>query len=636
MLQNIRDKMEGHKWLTYLMIGALALVFAAWGAYGIVNEGFGTSDYAAKVNGEKIPLAEVNEAWQMQQPRVLQIFGGTMTDEQRNEYQQRLLDDTIRSRAILQYARKGGFRVSDKQLTEALRKEPAFQVDGQFNLQAARSALASAGITEAAYRDDLRRTQLSNQLLGSIGVSEFFTPAEMKRVMALLDEEREVRYAMLKPEAFAGTTPVDAAAIDAWYKQHAADFMQPESVQLAYAELSVADVAGSIQVTDEQLHARYERDKATYMQPETRRASHILITVDDATNDAKAAAQAKDIYAKIKAGGDFAALAKQFSKDTGSAAKGGELEWVGREDQVKEFADKLFAMKDGEISEPVKSQYGYHIIRLEGIRPAVGRTFDDVRTELTASLRNEQAATEFGHRQDQLQERLDRAGTTLDKLAQEFSMRRGEVANFERGAGGLPLGSDADLNAAVFNDAVLQGRVGGPAQLGEDRITIFQVLKHTPAKQRPLEEVKPQIVKALELERGTKAALAAAEAAAAKLAAGESFDKAVASLRTKAEAPRFVGRGSPDLPVEIRDAVFAAPRPAAGKPFSQALKVEGGGVALLQVTNSRVQAMSDNADLERLRSERELQRYARRNVDGYVADVVKSARVRRNPQAFQQ
>jgi peptidyl-prolyl cis-trans isomerase D len=636
MLQNIRDKMQSQKWLTYLMLGTLALVFAAWGAYGIVDVGFGSASYAAKVNGQEISRAEVNDIWQQQQSRLAQVFGGNITDAQREQFQQQVLDEAVRSLAATQYANKVGFRVSDEQLLEAFRREEAFQIDGKFNADMARSRLAQEGISLEVFENDLKRRLMINQLMSTISISDFFTPAEKKRVLALLDEERELRYLVLQPEAFAGNAPVDAAAIDARYKSHSEEYTQPESVHLAYAEMSLADVAATIQVSEQQLTERYERDKATYIQPETRRASHILIALDGATDDAKAAAQAKDLYARLKAGGDFAALARQFSKDTESAAKGGALEWMSREGQVKEFTDKLFAMKEGEVSEPVKTQFGYHIIRMDGLRAEAGRKLEEVRAELTATLRNELAATQFGSRQDQLQERLDRAGTTLDKLAQEFAMRRGEVLQFERGAGGLPLGSDVELNRAVFSDAVLaQGRVGGPVQLGEDRITIFQVLKHRPAALKPLEEVRASIVTVLERERGQKAALAAAEAAVAKLAAGETFDKVAAGLKAKAEPARFVGRGSPDLPVEIRDAVFAAVRPVAGQPFRKALQIEDGSVALVEVTGSRVQPMADNAQLEKMRSERELQRYSRRNADGYVAEILKSARVRKNPQAFQ-
>ncbi len=635
MLQNIRDKMQSQKWLTYLVLGALALVFAAWGAYGIVNEGFGGADYAAKVNGEKIPAAEVNSLWQQQLPQIMQAYGGNLSEAQRAEFQQRLLDNAVRSLATNQYAHKVGFRISDEQLGAAFRSEPAFQIDGKFDLVAARSRLAAAGLTEAGYVNDLKRSLLINQMFGAIGVSDFLTPGESRRLLALLDEERELHYVMLQPDAYLTSEPADAAAIDARYKSHAAEFTLPESVKLAYAELALADVAATVAVTDDMVRERYEKDKASYVSPETRRASHILITQDDST-DAQAAALARDLHARIKAGGDFAALAKQYSKDTVSAEKGGDLDWAARDIYEKEFADKLFAMKQGEVSEPVKTQFGYHIIRLDGVRPAAGRSLEDVRAELTLTMRNELAVTQFGTRQDQLQAKLERAGNTFDQLAKEFGMRRGEVAEFQRGAGGLPLGSDAELNSAVFSEAsIQQKRVGGPVQLGEDRITIFQVVEHHPAKLRPLDEVRASIVTALQRERATVAALAAAEAAAARLAKGETFEAVAASLKQKAEPARFIARSSPDLPVEIRDAVFAAARPVAGKPFVKAMKVDGGGVALLAVTGARVQPLSDNPQLQQMRSQRELKRYSEREIDGYVAEIMKSAKVRKNPQAFQ-
>jgi peptidyl-prolyl cis-trans isomerase D len=645
MLQNIGDKFKGqneggsraHRWFWYSILGALALVFIAWGPYAAVDLSFGQSSYAAKVNGETISAAEMDRQWQDQQPRILQAFGGQISEEQRVMFQQQLLDSAVRGVATRQYATGLGFRVSDAQVAKAFQEEQAFHVDGQFNLLAARSRLASLGITEAAYVAEVRQSLLANQLVGSIGVSGFLTPNESKRLLGLLDEQRETRFVLLNPTDFAGTGAFASEAIEAYYKAHTADFAVPESVHLAYAELSLADVAGSVQVTEEQLKARYEQDKATYQQAETRRASHILITVDSTTDDAKAAAQAQDLYKQITGGADFAALARQYSKDSLSAAKGGDLDWAGRDTYAKEFSDKLFSMQQGQVSEPVKTQYGYHIIRLDGIRAAQGRSFEDVRGELTAQLRNEQAGTMFGERQDRLQERIERGAGTLAELAQEFGMRRGDVAQFERGTGGLPLGSDAELNREVFSDAsISQHHVGGPLPLGEERLVIFQVTEHRPASTQPLEAVRSQVVDALTRERGATAAWAAAESAVADLGKGASFEQVAAKLKAKAEPARYVGRGSPDLPVELRDAVFAAARPEAGKPIRQALKIEGGGVAVYEVTAWRVETQLDNPQLVQLRSERELQRYTQRDIDAYLTDVMSEAKVRKNPQAFLQ
>jgi peptidyl-prolyl cis-trans isomerase D len=429
---------------------------------------------------------------------------------------------------------------------------------------------------------------------------------------------------------------VDTAAIDAYYKANAAKYTLPEAVKLAYAELSLADVAATIQVTDENLRERYEKDKANYISPERRRGRHILITVDGATTDAQASALARQLYERIKGGEDFAALAKQFSKDSASAKDGGDLNWSTREAIDKTIGDKLFAMKEGELSEPVKTQYGYHVLRLDSIQAPTGRSFEEVRSELGAAMRNELATAQFGSQQDQLQERLERGGANLDALVKEFGLRRGEVERFERGTGGLPLGSDADLNREVFSDAVLnQRRVGGPAQLGEDRLTIFQVLEHHAPQLQPLEKVRDSIVAALTRQRGAIAAAIAADKALARVNAGESLDTVAASLKIQAEPAKFVGRGAPDLPVELRDAAFALPPPAAGKPERRTVGMDGGAVALLEVSAVRVAALSDNVQLQRLRAQRELQRYSQRDMDAYLEEVMRAAKVTRNPQVLQ-
>jgi peptidyl-prolyl cis-trans isomerase D len=642
MLQNISDKLKGeggggsaHRWVWYVILGALALVFVAWGPTTVMDFSFGQNSYAAKVNGEKISAVEMNERWQSRLPALMEAYGGELTAEQRTELQQQMLAVAVRELVTKQHAREVGFRVSSSEAGRAFREEEAFQIDGQFSLQEARARLANAGITEQAYLEDLNTRLLSNRLLGVIGVSDFLTPAESRRILGLLDEEREVRYLLLDPERFAGNEPVAPEAIEAYYQSHREDFAVPESVRLAYAELLLTDVAATVAVTEDELKARYEQDKLQYVQPESRNARHILIPVADPAEDAEQAALARDLYTQIQGGADFAELARTHSKDSASAASGGELGWASRETYVPAFAEKLFSMRTGEVSEPVKTEFGYHIIKLEGIRPEVSRSFEAVREELASSLRNEKAIARFTSEQDRLQEQLETGGVNFDTLVREFNLRRGEVAHFERGAGGLPLGSDVTLNREVFSDAVVaQRRVGGPVQLADDRLTIFRVEDHTPASTRPLEEVRDEIVTALVRERGAAAALEAARKAVDDLAAGKSFEQVAAALKVKAEPARFVGRGSPDLPVELRDAVFEAPRPAEGSPVRQALKLEDGGVALFEVTGSRVQSQLDIPQLVELRTQRELQRYTRRDIEAYITGLVNDAKVKENLSAF--
>jgi peptidyl-prolyl cis-trans isomerase D len=634
MLQNIGDTLKGQRWLAYVVLGALALVFAAWGAYGIVDVGLGGGTYAAKVNGQKILAAEINEAWQRQLPRLIQFSGGNLSEVERELYQQQLLDGEIRNLASEQQARRQGYAVTSVQLAEAFRAEPAFQVDGKFNALAASGALARAGISERAYLDDLRRGQLTNQLASVIGASEFLTPVEMRRLLSLQDEQREVRFLMLPADQYSAGPAFDAAAIEAYYKANAAEFTLPEAVRLAYAELSLADVAKSVTVTEQAVRQRYETTKERFVEVESRRARHILIGIDETLDDAKALALAQDLHKRLLAGEDFAALAQQYSKDSASAVQGGDLGWASRDVYEAPFADALFALKEGAISEPVKTPYGYHLIRLDGIRAGAARSFEEMQPELMVQMRDEQAADAFGRRQEELQSRIERGGANLAQLAQEFGMRTGEIERFERDAGGLPLGSDVELNREVFSDAVLsQRRVAGPIPQGEDRLLIVQVLDHMAPTEKPLNEVRDQVVARLTHQRGSAAAASAAEAGLARLVAGEGMDKIATSLKQKAPMPMFVGRQGVDLPIEVREAAFALARPQAGMPQRQVVKLEEGSAALLEVLSARMDTVGD-PQFQALRTQREQQVYGLQSIDAYFAEVVRGAKIVKNPQAF--
>ncbi|MEO7775526.1 MAG: SurA N-terminal domain-containing protein [Steroidobacteraceae bacterium] len=637
MLQNIRDKLQGQRWLAFTMIGALGLVFALWGAYGIVDVTVGTAGYAAKVNGETIPQEEVNRVWQERQPEYLRLFGGDIPPERRDQLQNEVLDDFVRNAVILQHARDAGFRVSDAQVLQAIRREPAFQVEGQYSSDAAKARLAQAGITVAEYESDRRRLLSAQQVVGAVAGTAFMTPSEISQLLALENEQRELRYAVLAPQGYQPKPAPDAAAIQAYYDAHKADFLTGETVKLAYAELDLASLSAQVQVTDADLQARYEKNKARYVEPERRRGRHILLSVDDPKEDAAVQKKASELVAQLRGGADFAALAKAQSQDPGSAAQGGDLGWADRTVYVKPFADALFSLKQGDLSAPIKTQFGYHIIRLDEIRAGHEKTFAESKPELQAELHRDQAAEEFGNRQEQLQQQLERPGADLNRLAQQFGMKTGEIATFARGAGGAPLGSDAELNQAVFSDQVLnQRKVGGPVAVGEDKLVIVKVLEHQAPQQKPLDTVRATISTELAREQGSQAAHKAATEALAKLKGGEPFDKVLREIGATAAAPtRYVDRGDPELPVQVRDVAFASPKPVAGKPMYQLVELDQGGAALVELSNVRIAPDDGNKDLKQQRVQQELQRHGAEEADAYVNEMVRNAKVKKNLQAFQ-
>jgi peptidyl-prolyl cis-trans isomerase D len=627
MLQSIRDGLGRHKWLQYTLLGALALVFAAWGAYGFVNLNVGASSYAAEAGGEKITLQRARNAWLQMQQR----FGGAeLPDALRSRFQDQVLEGLVRDALMSERTHDLGYRATDAAVQDAIAKEPAFQIDGQFSAAAAKAVLAQNGITPDQFADDVRNSLRRSQLESGIRDSDFVTPTELARSEALQNEQREVRYAQLPADKFA-TAPIDDATIQAYYKAHQAAFMTTESARLQYAELRLDQVATTMQVSDADLHAAYEKNKSTYVVPEKRHASHILIS--GGKDDAADKKLADDVYAQAKAGKDFAQLAKQYSKDPGSADKGGDLGWADKTTFVGPFSDAVFSMSPGELRGPVKTQYGYHIIRLEEVQPGKTKTFEEARPELEADQRKNHATDRFGEIQEQLQTQLEQPGVTLEGLAKEFQLQSGEVAQFERGVGGAPLGAAPPLQELVFGDAPpAPGHIGGPVLLGDDRLVLVKVLDRHKPEAKPLAEVRDTIIAAIKKQNGSDGAFKAAQAAQAKLEAGASFDDVAKELGVTAEPARFVGRGDPAIPAQVRTTVFELPKPT-GKPVIRALKLDS-GAAVIEVSKTRVES-DVSKQLQASLGKREAERQGTEDALAYLEELRRKADVRKNPKAFE-
>ena len=633
MLQRITDTIETHKWLWYSILGALALVFAAWGAYGIVNLNFSTASFAAEADGQQISLDQAHNAWIREQGQLQQQYGGNIPAAVQKTAQDQLLESLISDALVSQHTEKLGYRVSDGELIARIRSFPAFQVAGQYSPEAAKEVLAENRLTIDDFKEELRSDLRRQQLLDGIVSSDFVTPTEGARAQELRDQEREIQYAIVPADRYKSDAPIDAAAIEAYYKAHQADYLVPESVDLRYAELTLAQVAGSQTVTDADVQAAYNKDKNRFVLPERREASHILIPFGK--DPAAALKQANQILGLAKSGQDFAALAKKYSQDPGSAKSGGSLGWIDRSGFVAPFADALFNMKSvGDIVGPVKTQYGYHIIKLDGIQPGRTKTLAEARPELEAQLKQSQATNHFGDIEDSLQSRLQDPGVTLAGLAKEFNLTTGEVPQFVEGKGGAPLGEAKALQSQVFGaSALAAGTLGGPVILDNNRMAIFEVAARQPPHVKPLAEVRDTIVAALQKQRETDAALAAANAARTELSSGTPFDQVAKSLKVSADPAKFVGRGDPSVPADILAVAFDAAKPVHG-PVYEAVPLQSGGAALIAVTQIRSGTQS-NKYLEQALEEQQIQREGNADALGYLAQLRATAKVRKNPDAFQ-
>jgi peptidyl-prolyl cis-trans isomerase D len=292
-------------------------------------------------------------------------------------------------------------------------------------------------------------------------------------------------------------------------------------------------------------------------------------------------------------------------------------------------------MSVNEIRGPVKSKFGYHIIRLDEIQPSKGRSLEEARAEIDGQLRKDKAAERFGDAQEQIQQKLEEPGAEFDALAKELNLQTGTVAEFQRGTGGAPLGDSPELQEVVFSTAVLdERRIGGPVALGEDRLVIVKALSHKKPEPKPLATVRDQIVAAIRKEEGAKAAAVAAEAARARLNVGTPFEEVAKEVGATAEPAHFVGREDPSVPAAVRDVAFKAPKPVSGKPVNRTVQLDDGSAAVVAVLGVRTEPNPATDDLERMKRE-VIMRHAQGDAIAYLDDLRRTAEVSKNPKAFE-
>ena len=634
MLQKLTDSLSTHKWLWYTILGALALVFSAWGAYGIVNLNFGSSaSDAAVVDGQAITLQQASNAWLRAQPQIAQIYGTAVSGSQRKQLQREVLEGLIRSTLMALRTQRLGYRVTRGELIEAIRHIPQFQVNGKYSAQAAEDVLDESGISLPQFERQIASQLRSNQLIDGIRASEFLTPAQIARAERLQSQRRKVQYVLFPAQRYLSAAPIPPAAIAAYYRAHRAEYTLPESVALRYGQLTLAQLESRQKISRAALQAQYRKALKQFVVPQQREASDILIGFG---KDPKAALRrAEHVLELARAGGNFAALARKYSQDPGSAANGGNLGWMSRSGYDKTFTSALFSIaKVGGIIGPLKTRFGYQIIRLDGIHPRHTRPFAAVKSQLAAELRHRLAVHRFGEIEDSLQNDLQTPGVSLAALAKRYGLTTGTIPLFLRGRGAPPLGAAPAVQNLVFGSTALAtGSFGGPIILDNDRMVIIKVLGSHGPQLKPLAEVKRGIIAVLRTRRANQAALAAAEAARREVLAGKSVPSVAQALGLKAAPATFIGRDDPSVPADVGTLAFAAPKPA-GRPVYEAKPLRGGGAVLLAVLAVRTPAHV-NPLLRRTLLQQLLSANADGDVAAYMTQMRQTAKVRINPHAFQ-
>jgi peptidyl-prolyl cis-trans isomerase D len=631
MLQTIHDKLKG--WVAGLVLGAIALVFVFWG----INWTLSAPTYAAKVNGHEISSTDVRQAYQQALAQGERAANGNLTDAQRNDIKRRVLDDYVSSEALVTRADDLGYRVSDREILQEMSLVPAFQLDGKFNLDHALALLHAQGRSVSEIEELFKRDVKLRQFETALSASSFVTPLELQRIRALTREQREVSWITLAAAKYGDTATPDDAAVKAYYDAHKSAYMTPETVDLRYAEISLSQLSAKVGVSEEQLKAYYEDQKTKaperFTQPEQRRVRHILLTVGNPKDDAAVKAKAEALLKRAQAGEEFAKLAKENSQDPGSAAQGGDLGFSERKVFVPEFADAAFGMKEGEIKGPVKTQFGYHILKLDAIQPATVKTFEQARADLETEYRRNEAERLYNDAADQLADAALQNTTDIDVVARKAGLTVSEIKDFSRSDGGGALGNAPAVIDAAFSADVLDGHLSPIVEVEKGRGVVLRATDHKLPQQKPLEAVRSEVIAAWKKQRGVELAAAAAADAIKRLSAGESWDAVAKSLGQSAPAPKFMLRTDPELPVDIRASVFTAVKPAQ-KPTYASVALPNGDSAVYDLSAVREDPSDAGIKAEDLRRQIAV-RLASGEAQSYSAAVRADASVALNPQAIE-
>ena len=570
MLQWINDRMKVIGWLFILPLG---LIFAVWGVHGIVDFN-ARQDRALRVNGHDVDTNRIRQAYQERIANLARAYPEQIPEPVRLETQTQIADQFINTALIDERVKAQGYVVKDQDVIDSIQGYRGFQVEGKFNKDAYLSLLREQGYTPERFEAEQRTLLKSRALEGGLFLSSFATPMELAQAVALKGETRELSYAVLPLAKYLAAAKPEEAAIKAYYEAHKDSFRTPDTVTLKYAALRVSDATRDLVVDEAALKAYYDTVKDRYLAPERRHARHILIP--EGTDPAAAKKKADEVYAlAAKPGADFEALAKQYSQDAGSAPQGGDLGWAEKSFFVGPFADAVFSMQPGEIKGPVKSQFGWHVIKLEGIEAAKSKAFDEVKADLEPEYRRTEAERRFGERQEKIEQLAFEQSGSLEPLAKELGLKIEEIADFHAGLAGSELAANPKVMAAAFSPEVLAGSNSRAIELSPGNVIVLRASNRREPAAQPLEAVRAKAEEGARRELAARDAAAAADRLQASLKAGEKWDAALKPIGVVApagkppapealrlEAAKFVARNEASAPRELVMAAFKAPAPA--------------------------------------------------------------------------
>jgi len=583
MLLDLRDGIRNSKWLKYLLVTVICIPFALFG----INSYFsgGGPDYAAKVNGEKVSLNAFQSAYQTENARMRQMFGGQIPEgfNAVTMIGNQAMSAVITQEVIRQTSVENGLAVSDEDVAKNLFAIDAFNVDGKFDKDRYQLQLQSMGVSAAEFEEQYRVDLVMQQLRESVVTTEFSLTNEENRVRALRDQKRKLAYIRMDVAKVAEEVEVSEDDISAHYDDNISQYNNPEKVIVEYIELNIDDLKSDIEVTDADLNGYYDRNKTQWVAPEQRNASHILLALDTDASDSEVEekqAEAQALIDRLGSGDAFEDLAKEFSDDTGSAENGGSLGEFGEGVMVPPFEEAAFSMQEGELSAPVRSEFGFHIIRLDKIVGERGKSFDEVKDEVEDLYRSEEAENRYFEVSEQLQNAAYENSDSLEPAADETGLEV-KTSDWIDSTTSEGIGTNRQVLAAALTDDVLNSGLNSEAvEIGDYHSIVLRTLEHEPPAPKPLDEVREAIVSSIQTERATEQLNELSDKMFDELESGGNPSDIAEANAAEYHDTVTVGRTDAAVDRELVRTVFTMPKPTDGGAAYEKVTLSDGNLAV--------------------------------------------------------
>lgn len=628
MLERIREGSSGVTAKVILGLVIATFVFAGVGSY---TNSVDTS--AATVNGEKISQQEFERAYQNYRQRMEQQYGEMFDQLASNDmYMQSMrnnvLEQLINEELIDQHVVELNINISDQQIKDAIYAMQEFQVDGVFNNDRYLLMIQQFGFYQpSAFRDYLRVDMARRQVMQSVMSTEFSLPYQQELSVTLINQTRDIRYAAISAEQFKATVEVTEDEIKEFYDANQNRFATQEQVKVEYISLDVAELTKDVVVEDSDVQGYYDENTAVYSTQERRRVSHILFELGD--DEAAAEQKAIDVLAKIKAGEEFAALAAEFSADTFSAENGGDLDFITEGSMDEAFDQAAFALtEDNNVSELVKTDFGFHIIKLTDIEEAQIQAFAEVKEEIFAQLKNDKALEIYYSLQTEMADVAFASPDSLDEVAGVVNSEIQTSPWLTRGNNAAPFDSPTLIDAA-FSDVVLLDNMNSDlVEVATDSLVmVIRLAEHQEATIKPLNEVSEQIKTQLVSTKATAAAQEASDTILAKVMAGEDAASDLATVNSNFIDAQKVTRNGNEVDSKIAQQAFTLAHPIEGQVSAAATVMVNGDYAVVELMAINIGTATEaDANL----GEQQAMVSAQSAYTGYVESLKANAEIVRN------